>query len=80
MYNEIWKSIIGYEGIYEISNTRKIKSLRRKSLSGNILKEKYLKFCKKEGGSEVVTLTNKEGKKKNYYIDKLMYYYFEIDR
>ena len=77
MYKEIWKPIIGYEGLYEISNTRKIKSLRRLSLSGNVLKEKYLKFCKKKDGYEVVTLFNKEGKKKNYYVDKLMYYYFE---
>lgn len=29
MKNEVWKDIIGYEGLYQISNTGKLKSLKR---------------------------------------------------
>ncbi len=41
---EIWKDIDGYEGIYQISNLGRLKSLERKINYGNrILKEKILK-------------------------------------
>lgn len=73
---EIWKSIEGYEGIYEISNTRKIKSLKRISDNGRYIREKILKFCK-NGKYDVVTL-RKNNKAKNFYVDKLMYTYFKI--
>tara|TARA_R110002153_G_scaffold258763_1_gene418236 strand:+ start:37 stop:519 length:483 start_codon:yes stop_codon:yes gene_type:complete len=36
---EIWKDIIGYEGIYQVSNEGNIKSLKRKG----VLKDKILK-------------------------------------
>lgn len=46
---EIWKSIEGYEGLYEISNYGRVKSLERKILAGkgcnhkyNTLKERYI--------------------------------------
>ena len=44
---EIWKPIKGFEGLYEVSNFGKIKSLNRKIKDKNnkiiILKEKILK-------------------------------------
>lgn len=76
MEQEIWKSIIGYEGLYEISNTRKIKSLKRISRNGRLLREKELKFSK-NGKYDVVQLINKDGKEKIYFVDRLMFEYFD---
>ena len=28
--NEIWKDVVGYEGLYKVSNTGKIKSKKRR--------------------------------------------------
>ena len=46
---EIWKPIKGYEGIYEISNKGRVKSLSRKvftpSVPNKTIKEKILKPC-----------------------------------
>ena len=75
MEQEIWKSITGYEGIYEISNNRKIKSLRRMSACGRLLREKELKFSK-NGKYDVIQLTDKNGKAKIYYVDNLMFEHF----
>lgn len=36
---EIWKSIKGYEGFYQVSNKGRIKSLKRKTIDGRSLKE-----------------------------------------
>ena len=32
---EIWKDIKGYEGLYQVSNLGRIKSLKRKVYAGN---------------------------------------------
>lgn len=77
MKKEIWKPIIEYEGIYEISNFRKIKSLKRFSVTGRLLREKQMKFSK-NGKYEVVQLVDKNGKPKIHYVDKLMFQHFGI--
>ncbi len=45
--NEIWLSVVGYEGLYEVSNTGKVKSLERyvgaKCGSKKTIREKILK-------------------------------------
>ena len=71
---EVWKDIVGYEGLYQISNTRKVKRLERISF-GRFYKEKIMKFTN-NGGYEVVCLT-KNKISKNYYVDNLMYQYFK---
>lgn len=73
--NELWKDIPNYEGIYQISNLRKIKRLKRMN-KGKLLHEKEMKFSK-NGNYDVVCLT-KDGKTKNYYVDKLMFEIFGI--
>ena len=78
MENEIWKPIKGYEGLYYISNTRKIKKEKRLSSNGRLLREKELKFSN-NSGYDIVQLTNKEGKQKIHYIDRLMYEHFEMN-
>ena len=41
--NEIWKDILNYEGLYQVSNLRRVKSLERFDALGHRLKEKILK-------------------------------------
>ena len=49
---EIWKPVVGYEGLYEVSNLGRVKSLPRKKCKGNILKPhinkgyEYVHLCK----------------------------------
>lgn len=52
MLKEIWKPVIGYEGIYEVSNLGRIKSLKRKVRCGHWLRtvnERILKLKKHKG-------------------------------
>ena len=45
MYKEIWKDIVGYEGLYQVSNLGKVRSLDRtytqKARSGSVLAHTY---------------------------------------
>lgn len=68
---EKWKDIVGYEGIYQVSNLGRVKSL-----SNNFSrKEKILKNHKNSGGYLRVVLS-KNRKVKRYYIHRLVSEYF----
>lgn len=73
---EIWKDIKGYEGLYQISNTRKIKRIEHLSANGRYLRGKEMKFTYNNGNYQVVSLS-KDGKSKNFYVDKLMFINFK---
>jgi len=47
MNNEIWKPVIGYEGLYEVSNLGRVKSIPRVGTKGGILslKERAGYYC-----------------------------------
>lgn len=73
---EIWKDIKGYEGYYQVSNTGKIKSLKRKVYAGRERMrwqyERILSENKTNGnGYKIVTL-NKDGKGQNKYVHRLV--------
>ena len=72
---EIWKDVEGYEGIYQISNTGKVKSLERTCLIRNnstrIVKECILKPKITRLGYKEVTLY-KDKTKKNLRINRLV--------
>lgn len=74
MENEIWKDIKGYEGLYQVSNLGRIKSLERKSKTkGNveyIKKEKVLKERFSHGYVSVILYKN--GTKKNFRVHRLV--------
>jgi hypothetical protein len=57
---EVWKDIEGYEGLYQVSNIGRVKSLQRiapRSKFGNIpVKERILKFGKNRCGYNYVNL------------------------
>jgi len=80
MINEIWKDIEGYEGLYQVSNTGKVKSLQRfkkgrRRLSGEHcslpVREKLLKYKTDKDGYLSATLS-KNGKNKEFRVSRLV--------
>ncbi|PKI11019.1 hypothetical protein CW747_02455 [Staphylococcus shinii] len=73
-YEEIWKNIEGYEGMYQVSNKGNVKSLDRKVLKGNgqvqIVIGKILKLRKNKNGYLQVMLYN-DGRK-NHNVHRLV--------
>ena len=75
---EIWKDIEGYEGLYQVSNYGRVKSLpkihkttKNYNKLGYITKEKILKQRKTQRGYFLVTLY-KEQKSKSLYVHRLV--------
>ena len=74
---EEWKDIKNYEGLYQVSNLGRVKSLERKKKSPlknqkyAILKEKILKQSKDAEGYPIVGLT-KNGKRKTNLVHRLV--------
>lgn len=77
--DEVWKDITGYEGLYQISNYGRVKSLERKVRHNygkfRTVPEKILKPSPDGDGYLYVSLS-KEGKKKNPKIHKLVALHF----
>lgn len=76
---EIWKDIYEYEGLYQISNYGRVKSVKRKVIRGNgreqLVKERLLKQAEKKNGYLYVVLY-KEGKMKHYLVHQLVAKHF----
>lgn len=75
--DEIWVDVIGYDGLYQVSNLGRIKSLPRSFTCGqhNALvttKEKIRKISKHNRGGLCISLC-KDGKQKTYKLNKLVY-------
>lgn len=71
MNKEIWKDIVDYEGLYQVSNLGNIKSFHNN-------KEKILKPRKVKDGYLMICLY-KNGKGKNYQVHRLVAKYFIKD-
>ncbi|XWX34713.1 HNH endonuclease [Staphylococcus phage PG-2021_67] len=78
MENEIWKDIPGYEGLYQVSNLGRVKSLPKKLWNGRgyfYSKEKILKQAltgnKKDNKRRLMVVLCKEGKR-TYNVHKLV--------
>ena len=65
---EIWKDIADYEGLYQVSNRGRVKSLPR---NGTSKSEKLLNLHKDSKGSYNVSLS-KNGKRKIAYVHRLV--------
>lgn len=71
---EQWQDIEGYEGMYQVSNYGRVKSLERyKENHGKLQKvdERILVQAQKEGGYMFVSLW-KDGKQKMHYVHRLV--------
>lgn len=79
MNEEIWKDIKGYEGLYQISSTGRVKSLDKyvncKNNKQRLLKGKILKPLYNKRGYLVVGLTNENGTKK-FLVHRLVALHF----
>lgn len=64
---EIWKDIEGYEGIYQVSNIGRVRSLNRININGYRLRGKMLSLCKNDKGYYVVRLYNGKGVTKSVH-------------
>lgn len=53
---EIWKNIKGYEGLYQVSDQGRVKSLERKDRLGRTIKERILKPAPSAQGYPIVCL------------------------
>lgn len=77
MENEIWKDIQGYEGLYQISNMGRVKSLERMSESMNrIIHEKTMNGVMRNNGYMVVKLFDRNGKRKQMSVHRLVALHF----
>lgn len=75
---EIWKDITGYEGLYQISNLGRIKSLERKvkdNYGYRIVREKILN-CRKQKNGYLAVYLYKNGKQKTIKVHRLVAYAF----
>lgn len=72
---EIWKPIEGYEGIYEISNLGRVKSLARLDTIGRRIRERIMKCQPNKDGYLNITLKNENGKK-TYLLHRLVAMHF----
>lgn len=72
---EVWKDIPDYEGLYQVSNLGRIKSLEKKDKWDRIYEEKILKPHKqhpKKGNQYVSIYLSKNGIKKRFFIHRLV--------
>lgn len=69
--NEIWKPIKGYDGLYEVSNNGRVRSLDRFDSLGRLHKGKRLKPSRTVHGYLFVSL-NKMGETKQRYIHDIV--------
>lgn len=63
---EIWKDITNYEGLYQVSNLGRVKSLPRNTTKGRLLSPNS------NGKGYLTVYLSKEGKKRRFYIHKLV--------
>ena len=73
---EEWKDIPNFEGLYQVSNLGRVKSLERfrKGANGSLVlvKEKILKLVISHNGYYIVSL-HKQSIQKSYYIHRLVF-------
>lgn len=76
MNKEIWKDIKGYEGLYQVSNLGRVKSLKRKVYAGRGRMRwedgGILSSYRNNGNGYKIVGLNKESKVKNKYIHRLV--------
>ena len=73
--DEVWKPVVGYEGLYEISNYGRLKSLSRKS-GFNTLDESIKRYFDNGKGYLVYDMYDKKHTRKKLYAHRLVAEHF----
>ena len=73
---EIWKDIIGYEGMYQVSNLGNVKSLDRIIWNGHVHHLHKGRIMKPKGKKYTEVILCKEGKMKKWFIHRLVAIHF----
>lgn len=73
--HEIWKDILGYEGLYQVSSLGRVKSVERYDSIGRKIKEKILKIQLNKDGYSKITLGNGQDKK-TFLVHRLVAIHF----
>ena len=79
MTEEVWRDVKGYEGLYQVSDQGRVKSLERKNSYGRTVKERILKPAFDGWGYLIVTLCA-GGKRKNLMVHRLVCEAFNDNR
>ena len=71
---EIWKDIVGYEGLYQVSNLGNVKSLDRKRFNGRVMANKKGEVIKQNISKRGYCFLplSKEGVRKNMLVHRLV--------
>ena len=71
MTEEVWRDVKGYEGLYQVSNMGRVKSLERKDRFGRVIKERILEPAVTHNGYLRVGL-HVDGKRKMLRVHRLV--------
>ena len=71
MTKEVWRDVKGYEGLYQVSNMGRVKSLERKDRFGRVIKERILEPAVTHNGYLRVGL-HVDGKQKMLRVHRLV--------
>ena len=72
---EVWKDVVGYEGLYQVSNLGRVKSLSRlvdKGKYGTIYTKERILKNQKVNVNYLFVILSKDGKHKNMTVHRLM--------
>ena len=69
---EKWEDIKGYEGLYQISNQGKVKSLRKWDVNNGFVDCERLLHPTNNGRGYLIIVLGKNKKRKNFYIHRLV--------
>ena len=74
--SEVWRDIEGYEGLYQVSDQGRVKSLERITIKKDgrrfTVKERVLKPCDNGRGYLYISLSDGTGEHKRHYIHRLV--------
>jgi len=69
---EVWRDVVGYEGLYEVSSFGRVKALDRLKADGTFLRGGIKKLRVNNNGYSEIALTNYEFKGKEHRIHRLV--------
>lgn len=67
-----WIGIPGFEGVYEISESGRVRSLDRRDAMGRVKQGQFIRTPPGSSGYPVATLTSRDGTKRTYLIHRLL--------